>query len=248
MTDVPGLSLSSAPGRWVLAMAVLGSGMAALDAPVVNIALPVIGREFHTGVAGLQWVMNGCTLSLAAFLLIGGSLGGRFGRRKVYMIGVVWFALASAACGFASSPVVLIITRVLQGTGAALLTPGSLALLEASFAPADRARAVGVWSGLSGVAIAAGPLVGGYLISAASWRWIFFINVPPRRPRPRAASWRPADQLGLARLRASARLRPPGYGRGRHRDRPHRPPAERAIARPVAGNDGRTRGMEDLTP
>jgi EmrB/QacA subfamily drug resistance transporter len=178
MTDAPGLSLSSAPGRWVLAIAVLGSGMAALDATVVNIALPVIGREFHTGVAGLQWVMNGYTLSLAAFLLIGGSLGDRFGRRKVYMIGVVWFALASAACGFSSSAVVLIITRVLQGIGAALLTPGSLALLEASFAPADRARAIGAWSGLSGVAIAAGPLVGGYLISAASWRWIFFINVP----------------------------------------------------------------------
>lgn len=178
MTDAPGLSLSSASGRWVLAMAVLGSGMAALDATVVNIALPVIGREFHSGLAALQWVMNGYTLSLAAFLLIGGSLGDRFGRRKVFMIGVVWFALASAACGFASSAVVLIITRVLQGIGAALLTPGSLALLETSFAPADRARAIGAWSGLSGVAIAAGPLVGGYLISAASWRWIFFINIP----------------------------------------------------------------------
>jgi MFS family permease len=124
----------------------------------------------------LQRVKNGYVLTLAAFLLIGGSLGDRFGRRKVYLTGAVWFALASAACGFAPSVRFLIITRVLQGAGAALLTPGSLAILEASFRPADRARAIGAWSGLGGVAIPAGPLVGGYLISAASWRWIFFIN------------------------------------------------------------------------
>ena len=175
---LPGLSYSSAPGRWVLAVSVLGSGIAALDATVVNIALPTIGRDFGTGVAALQWVMNGYTLTLAAFLLIGGSLGDRFGRRKVYLIGTVWFALASAACGFAPDVVFLIITRVLQGVGAALLTPGSLAILQASFRPADRARAIGAWSGLGGIAVAAGPLVGGYLIAAASWRWIFFINVP----------------------------------------------------------------------
>jgi EmrB/QacA subfamily drug resistance transporter len=176
--DPPALSLSSAPGRWVLAITVLGSGIAALDATVVNIALPTIGRDFHANVAALQWVMNGYTLTLAAFLLIGGSLGDRFGRRRVYLIGIVWFALASAACGLAPSAAFLIITRVLQGVGAALLTPGSLAILEASFVPADRGRAIGAWSGLSGVAIAAGPLIGGYLISAASWRWIFFINLP----------------------------------------------------------------------
>ena len=122
--------------------------------------------------------MTGYTLTLAAFLLIGGSLGDRFGRRKVYLIGIVWFALASAACGFAPTALFLIVTRLLQGVGAALLTPGSLAILEASFVPADRARAIGAWSGLGGVAVAAGPLIGGYLISAASWRWIFFINVP----------------------------------------------------------------------
>jgi EmrB/QacA subfamily drug resistance transporter len=177
-TPTPGLAYSSAAGRWVLAVSVLGSGIAALDATVVNIALPTIGRDYHAGVAELQWVMNGYTLTLAAFLLIGGSLGDRVGRRKVYLIGTAWFALASAGCGFAPDVVFLIITRILQGAGAALLTPGSLAILEASFRPADRARAIGTWSGLGGIAVAVGPLVGGYLISAASWRWIFFINLP----------------------------------------------------------------------
>jgi EmrB/QacA subfamily drug resistance transporter len=176
--ETPALTYSSAPGRWVLAVTVLGSGIAALDATVVSIALPTIGRDFGTGVAALQWVMNGYTLTLAAFLLIGGALGDRFGRRKVYVIGIVWFAVASAACGLAPDVLFLIITRVLQGVGAALLTPGSLAILQASFRPADRARAIGAWSGLGGLAVAAGPLVGGYLISAASWRWIFFINIP----------------------------------------------------------------------
>jgi EmrB/QacA subfamily drug resistance transporter len=176
--DASGVAFSSGPGRWVLAITVLGSGLAVLDATVVNIALPAIGRDFHTGVAALQWVMNGYALTLAALLLIGGSLGDRFGRRKVYLIGIVWFALASAACGFATSAVILIITRVLQGVGAALLTPGSLAILEASFRPADRGRAIGAWSGLSAIAVAAGPPVGGFLVSAASWRWIFFLNVP----------------------------------------------------------------------
>ena len=112
--DAPALTYSSAPGRWVLAITVLGSGIAALDATVVNIALPAIGRDFHTGIAALQWVMTGYTLTLAAFLLIGGSLGDRFGRRKVYLIGIVWFALASAACGLAPTALFLTITRLLQ--------------------------------------------------------------------------------------------------------------------------------------
>jgi MFS family permease len=144
VVDVPALSYSSVLGRWVVAITVLGSGIAALDAAVVNIVLPTIGRDFHTGIAALQWVMTSYILTMAAFLLIGGSLGDRFGRRRVYLLGVVWFALASAACGFAPSAVFLIITRVLQGIGGALLTPGSLAILEASFTPADRARAIAV--------------------------------------------------------------------------------------------------------
>jgi MFS family permease len=135
----PSLLVSSAPGRWVLAVTVLGSGIASLDATVVNVALPSIGRQFHAGVGTLQWVMTGYTLTLAAFLLIGGMLGDRFGRRRVYLTGVAWFALASAACRFAPDATALIITRVLQGVGAALLTPGSLAILAASFAPEDRA-------------------------------------------------------------------------------------------------------------
>jgi EmrB/QacA subfamily drug resistance transporter len=161
----------------ILAM-VLGSGMAAIDATVIGIALPTIGRDFHASLGTLQWVVTGYTLTLASLLLLGGSLGDRFGRKRVFMIGVAWFALASAACSLATGSGPLIVTRVLQGVGGALLTPGSLAIIEASFSPDDRSEAIGAWSGLGGVATAAGPLLGGYLIAAASWRWIFLINVP----------------------------------------------------------------------
>jgi EmrB/QacA subfamily drug resistance transporter len=173
-----GLSYRSSAGRWVIAATVLGSGMAAIDATVIGIALPTIGRDFHATLGTLQWVVTGYTLTLASLLLLGGSLGDRYGRRRVFMVGVAWFALASAACALATGSTELIVLRVLQGVGGALLTPGSLAILEASFAPDDRSEAIGAWSGLGGVATAAGPLVGGYLISAASWRWIFLINVP----------------------------------------------------------------------
>ncbi|MGH7732924.1 MAG: DHA2 family efflux MFS transporter permease subunit, partial [Gemmatimonadales bacterium] len=157
---------------------VLGSGMAAIDGTVVGIALPTIGREFHASLGALQLVVTGYTLTLAALLLMGGSLGDHYGRRRVFSVGVAWFALSSAACSLAPDVTVLIVTRILQGVGAALLTPGSLAILQASFRPEDRGRAIGAWSGLGGVATAAGPLLGGYLITAASWRWIFLINVP----------------------------------------------------------------------
>jgi EmrB/QacA subfamily drug resistance transporter len=168
----------SSAGRWVIAASVMGSSIAAIDATVVGIALPTIGRGFAVGVAALQWVVTGYYLTLASLLLLGGSLSDRFGRRRVFSIGVVWFALASAACGLAPNVGFLVAMRLLQGVGGALLVPGSLAILQASFAPDDQGQAIGAWSGLGGVATAAGPLLGGYLISAASWRWIFFLNVP----------------------------------------------------------------------
>src|ERR1700735_901114 len=163
--------------RWVVTAPVLGSGIAMLDSTVVGIALPSIGRTFHGGVGTLQWVVTGYALTLAAFLLLGGSLGDRYGRRRIFSIGVVWFAVASALCGLAPSAGLLIGARVLQGVGGALLAPASLAILQASFRPDDRSRAIGAWSGLGGVAGAAGPLLGGSLI-LASWRWVFFINLP----------------------------------------------------------------------
>jgi EmrB/QacA subfamily drug resistance transporter len=172
------LSFDSGQGRWVIAATVLGSGIASLDATVVGIALPTIGRSFHSGVGTLQWVVTGYALTLAAFLLLGGSLGDRLGRRRVFSFGVVWFAVASVCCGFAPNAGTLIVARVFQGVGGALLVPASLAILQASFRTADRSRAIGAWSGLGGVATAAGPLVGGYLIVAGSWRWVFFINIP----------------------------------------------------------------------
>jgi EmrB/QacA subfamily drug resistance transporter len=172
------LVMSSARGRWVIAAAVLGSGMSMLDSTVVGIALPQIAHDFHGGIGTLQWIVTGYALTLAAFLLLGGALGDRYGRRRIFVIGVTWFAVASAACGLAPGPLALIIGRIVQGVGGALLTPASLAILQASFRPDDRARAIGAWSGLAGVASAAGPLVGGYLLAVASWRWIFFINLP----------------------------------------------------------------------
>lgn len=168
----------TAAARWTILATVLGSGMAAIDATVVGIALPSIGRDLHASLGELQWVVTGYTLTLAAFLLVGGSLGDRFGRRRVYGLGIAWFAVTSTACALAPDVGGLIAMRALQGVGAALLTPGSLAILQSSFDPRDRARAVGAWSGLGGVATAVGPLLGGYLIAAASWRWIFVINVP----------------------------------------------------------------------
>ena len=172
------IRLHSREGRWLLAGSVLGSGLAALDATVINVALPAIGEDLDTDIAGLQWILNGYLLTLASFLLLGGSLGDRYGRRKIFVIGVVWFAGSSLLCGLAPSVEVLVAARALQGVGGALLTPGSLALLQASFHPDDRAAAIGAWSGLGGVATAIGPFAGGWLVDAASWRWIFLLNLP----------------------------------------------------------------------
>jgi EmrB/QacA subfamily drug resistance transporter len=172
------LRLGQARGRWVLLATVLGSSMAFLDATVVNVALPTIGRSLGASLGGLQWVVSGYTLSLAGLILLGGSLGDRLGRRRVFMTGVIWFALASAICGLSVSTGMLIAARILQGVGGALLTPGSLAIIQASFAPEDRPRAVGAWSGLGGVAGAIGPLLGGWLVQAGGWRYVFFLNLP----------------------------------------------------------------------
>lgn len=173
-----GLRLDGARGRWVLAAAVGGSSVALLDATVVNVALPTIGRDLHASLSGLQWVITAYTLTLAGLILLGGSLGDRLGRRRVFVIGVCWFALASAACGLAPGIGALIAARALQGVGGALLTPGALAIIQATFAPNDRPRAIGAWSGLGGIATAIGPFLGGWIVGAIGWRWIFLINVP----------------------------------------------------------------------
>ena len=171
------LELDSAPGRWLLLVAVLGSAVAQLEATVVNIGLPAIGDDLDAGVAALQWVLNGYLLTLAGLILIGGSLGDRYGRRRIFVLGVTIFTVTSLACAIAPTIEVLIAARLLQGVGGALLTPGSLAMLEALLREQDRARAIGAWSALGGVAGALGPLLGGWLVGF-SWRWVFVIPVP----------------------------------------------------------------------
>ncbi|KAB2352173.1 MFS transporter [Actinomadura rudentiformis] len=175
---MPDIRLASAPGRWILLATVLGSSVAMLDATIVNVALPRVARDLDANMAGLQWTVNAYTLTLAGFILLGGSLGDRYGRRKVFVIGVVWFALASLLCGAAQDVTTLVAARALQGIGGALLTPGSLAIIQASFSSDDRPRAVGAWSGLGGVAGAIGPFLGGWLVEAAGWRWVFLLNLP----------------------------------------------------------------------
>ncbi|MBG6180896.1 MFS transporter [Arthrobacter sp. CAN_A1] len=172
------IRFSSTAGRWVLLAAILGSGLAGIDATVVNVALPAIGADLQADFSTLQWTVTAYTLTLAALILLGGSLSDRYGRRRVFVIGVIWFAVASLCCGLAPNAEILITARALQGVGAALLTPGSLAMIQATFHPDDRARAIGAWSGLGGVATAIGPFLGGWLVQTVSWRWVFLINVP----------------------------------------------------------------------
>lgn len=170
--------MASSGARWLIAAAVLGSGIALLDGTVVNVALPTIGRELGGGLTGQQWVLDGYLLTLSALLLSGGAAGDRYGRRRVFLAGLVVFSIASLGCGLAPTIGWLIGARLVQGVGAAALVPGSLALIDAGITDADRGRAVGLWAGMSGVTTALGPLIGGWLVDAASWRWVFLLNLP----------------------------------------------------------------------
>jgi EmrB/QacA subfamily drug resistance transporter len=191
---------------WLLAATILGSSMAFIDGTVVNVALPALQASFHATVVDLQWVVESYGVLLAALILVGGSFGDRFGRRLIFITGVLIFAFASAGCGLASSIHQLIIARSVQGIGAALLVPGSLAIISTSFDEKSRGQAIGTWSGFTAITTAVGPVLGGWLVEHGSWRWVFFLNLPLavavvaislwRIPESRSASAGPIDWPG----------------------------------------------------
>jgi EmrB/QacA subfamily drug resistance transporter len=172
------LEFGTAAGNWVILAAILGSGIAFLDSTVVNVALPAIDGDLDTGLSGLQWTVDAYLLTLSALLLLGGALGDEYGRKRMFVAGLIGFTVASLLCGLAPNVGMLIGARALQGVGAALLVPGSLALISASFREEDRGAAIGAWSGLTGVSTAIGPFLGGWLVDAVSWRLVFLINLP----------------------------------------------------------------------
>jgi EmrB/QacA subfamily drug resistance transporter len=165
-------------GQWVLAATILASSMAFIDGTVVNVALPFLQQSLNATVIGVQWVVEAYSLFLSALLLVGGSLGDRYGRKVIFVIGVILFALASACCGLAVSLNQLVVARAVQGVGGALLVPGSLAIIGASFPAVQRGRAIGTWSGFSAITTAIGPVLGGWLVEHISWRAVFFLNLP----------------------------------------------------------------------
>jgi EmrB/QacA subfamily drug resistance transporter len=175
-----GAAIRHAPSvkRWVLAATIVGSGMAFIDATIVNVALPAIQHDLRATASEMQWVVESYALFLASLLLVGGSLGDHFGRRRIFTIGVAIFAMASAGCALSRDVHLLILVRGLQGIGGALLVPGRLALISASFPEQERGRAIGTWSGFSGITAAVGPVVGGLLVDHYSWEWAFLINIP----------------------------------------------------------------------
>jgi len=173
--DVP---CTGQAGRWILAATILGSSMAFIDSTVVNVALPALQASLHATVVGVQWVVESYGLFLGALILVGGSLGDLFGRRLMFLVGVGIFAAASIGCGFAANIQQLVIARSVQGIGAAFLVPGSLSIISACFDEKTRGQAIGTWSGFTAITMAVGPVLGGWLIEHASWRWAFLINVP----------------------------------------------------------------------
>src|SRR5277367_3395118 len=201
--DVP---CTAKRARWILAATILGSSMAFIDSTIVNVALPALQASLHATVVGVQWVVESYGLLLGALILVGGSLGDLFGRRRMFLIGAGIFAAASIACGLASNIQQLVIARSFQGIGAAFLVPGSLSIISASFDENTRGRAIGTWSGFTAITTAIGPVLGGWLIEHASWRWAFFINVPIAAivisislrhvPESRNANARRVDWLG----------------------------------------------------
>lgn len=178
MSDEAALRVGTPRGRWVILATVLGSGVVFLDGTVVNVALPTISADLGASVRGLQWILDGYLVTLSALLLLGGSAGDRYGRRRMFVTGLAGFATASVLCGLAPDTGFLIAARALQGVAGALLVPASLSIISSGFDPDDRGRAVGAWSGLAAISGAVGPLLGGWLVDAASWRLIFFLNVP----------------------------------------------------------------------
>jgi EmrB/QacA subfamily drug resistance transporter len=170
--------MASSKQRWTLVATIVASSMTFIDMTVVNVALPALQKELGATITDVQWVVEAYALFLGALILIGGSFGDQFGRKRIFLIGVIWFTAASVWCGFASTPRFLIIGRALQGIGAAFLVPGSLAIISATFDGAERGRAIGTWSGFSAITTAIGPVIGGWLIEHISWRSAFFINVP----------------------------------------------------------------------